>query len=136
MAIADPTSRKELVSLLAKAIKRNDELEGQVRDLEFALQFDQTVSVQAAFGVTEALAQILVMLADGKPKNKERLHAALYYKRPSGDAPDIEVMTKMVSVLRKQVEPFGIEIDTLHGTGYRLVRGIEVLRAVMEGKQP
>ena len=136
METADPTSRKELVSLLAKAIKRNDELEGQVRDLEFALQFDQTVSVQAAFGLTEALAQILVMLADGKPKNKERLHAALYYKRPNGDAPDIKVMDKLVSVLRKQVEPFGINIGTLHGTGYHLVGGLDVVRAVLEGKQP
>jgi hypothetical protein len=57
-------------------------LEGQIESLESALNLDKTANVQAAFGISENLAHLLIMLSDGKPKNKEALHAGALLPAP------------------------------------------------------
>jgi DNA-binding response OmpR family regulator len=121
-----------LLMLIEDLLARVDQLEGQVHDLELALHLDSVANVQAAFDISETLAQLLIMLADGKPRNKERLHAALYYRRPDIDAPDTKIMDGLVCKLRKHVEPFGVQISTVWGNGYRLTAGLDVVRAAAE----
>lgn len=131
-ATKEPANFKEAVALLARAMARIDELEGQVHNLESALEFDKTANVQAAFNLSETLAQLLIMLADGKPKNKERLHSALYWRRFVDEMPDTKILDKLVSQLRKAVTPHGIEIRTVWGNGYQLTHGRDQVHAVME----
>lgn len=122
--------------LLKKAIGRVGELEGQVESLESVLNLDKAANVQAVFGISEALAQILIMLSDGKPRNKEALHAALYYRRPDIDAPETKIIDTLISKLRKYIEPHGIQIGTVWGSGYRLTAGEDVVMAAIESAQP
>lgn len=121
-----------LLMLLEEQAARIDALEGRVIDLEQALQIDKAANVQAAFDISETLAQLLIMLADGKPRNKERLHAGLYYRRPEIDEPEVKIMDTLVCKLRKHVEPFGIEIATVWGSGYRIVAGLPAVRSAIE----
>lgn len=125
-----------LLILLEDQAVRIDALEGRVHDLEQALQIDGAANVQSAFGVTEILAQLLIMLADGKPRNKERLHAGLYYLRSEHEEPEVKIMDTHVCKLRKHLEPFGVEITTVWGTGYRITAGLEVVRAAIEHAAP
>lgn len=132
----DDPSKKELLTLIRKLVDRIGELEGQVESLESALNLDKTANVQAVFGISEALAQILIMLSDGKPRNKEALHAALYFRRPDIDAPETKIIDTLISKLRKYVEPHGIQIGTVWGSGYRLTAGEDVVMAAIESAQP
>lgn len=136
VARSDDPSKKDLGFLIRKLVGRVDELEGQVASLVSALNLDRTANVQAAFGISEALAQILIMLSDGKPKNKEVLHAALYYQRPDVDAPETKIIDTLISKLRKYIEPHGIEISTVWGSGYRLTAGEDVVMAAIERAEP
>jgi DNA-binding response OmpR family regulator len=132
----DDPSKKELLTLIVKLVGRIDKLEGQVESLQSALNLDKTANVQAAFGISEALAQILIMLADGKPRNKESLHAALYFQRPDIDAPETKIIDTLISKLRKYVAKHGIEIGTVWGNGYRLTAGEDVVMAAIERAEP
>lgn len=130
--MAEVVSLRECLGLLRRAIERNDELEGQVQALESALELDKTANVQAAFGLTETLAQLLILLSDGKAKSKERLHAGLYWQRHVDEMPDSKILDKLASQLRKAVEPRGLKIETLWSSGYRLTAGADQVRAAME----
>jgi hypothetical protein len=131
-ASAELPSRRELFGLMAKLVAKIDQLEAQVRDLEAALQLDKTTSIQAAFDIPEPLAQVLAMLADGKPRRKEKLHAALYCRRMEDDVPDVKGMDSLIYQLRKRVEPRGIRITTIWGAGLQITAGLDVVRAAME----
>lgn len=123
---------KPLCKLVEDLAKRVDELEDQVHDLQLALQLDKTANVQTAFEVSDMPAQILVTLSAGFPRNKEQIHAALYFNRRDDKIPDIKVIDTMICKLRKTVEEYGIEIETIHGSGYQLVAGLDIVRAAME----
>ncbi|MCP4384885.1 MAG: winged helix-turn-helix domain-containing protein [Hyphomicrobiales bacterium] len=47
------------------------------------------------------------------------LMAALYADQP-GDHPDARILRVMVSKMRTKLRPFGVEIETVWGLGYRL----------------
>ncbi len=132
---SDP-SKKDLGALIRKLVSRIDDLEGQVASLQSVLNLDRTANVQAAFGISEALAQILIMLSDGKPKNKEVLHAALYFQRPDIDMPEVKIVDTLLSKLRKYTDKHGIEISTVWGSGYQIVGGIDVVLAAIERAEP
>ena len=136
VARSDDPSKKELWTLIRKLVDRIGNLEGQIGNLESALNLDRTANVQAAFGISEALAQILIMLSDGKPKNKEALHAALYYQRPDIDAPEVKIIDTLICKLRKYVSKHGVEIDTVWGNGYRLTAGEDVVMSAIESAEP
>lgn len=131
---ADP-ERKELLALIMKMVDRIGSLEGQVQSLESVLNLDKTANVQAAFGLSENLAQLLIMLSDGKPKNKSALHAALYYDRPDIDAPEVKIVDTLLCKLRKYTDQHGIEISTVWGAGYQITGGVDVvLTAIEQGR--
>ena len=127
---------RELLSLMRKMVERIYDLEGQIENLESALNLDKTANVQAAFGISENLAHLLIMLSDGKPKNKEALHAALYYRRPDVDAPEVKIVDTLICKLRKYIEPRGVEIGTVWGSGYQISEGIDVVCAAIESAEP
>jgi hypothetical protein len=119
---------KEMAAMAAEI----DRLRGQVSDLEQALRLDATANVQAAFDVSETLAQLLILLADGKGHQKEHLHGALYYRRPDVDAPEQKICDTLICKLRKHLEPHGVEIRTVWGAGYQIVAGLDVVHAAIE----
>lgn len=121
-----------LLLLLEDFARQNAELEGQVHDLALALGLDKTANVQAAFNIAETLAQVLILLSDGKPRSKEQLHGALYFRRPDVDAPEIKILDTLACKLRKCVRPYGIEIETIWSGGYRISAGLHVVQAAME----
>lgn len=131
----DP-SKKELLTLIRKLVDRVDDLEGQIESLESALNLDKAANVQAAFGISENLAHLLIMLSDGKPKNKEALHAGLYYRRPDVDAPETKIIDTLVCKLRKYIEPHHIEIGTVWGSGYQITSGLDAVMAAIESAEP
>lgn len=120
-----------LMSLLQETLARVDVLEDRVHDLELALGYDKVASLQVAFGLTENLAELLVMLSDGKAWSKERLYAGLYYRRPEIDAPEIKILDTIACQLRKRLKPHGVEIETVWSSGYRLRAGIEIVRSAI-----
>lgn len=132
VARSDDPAKKEILVLLKKAICRIGDLEGQVESLEAVLNLDKAANVQAAFGMSENLAHLLIMLSDGKPKNKEALHAGLYYRRPDIDMPEVKIVDTLLSKLRKYTDRHGIEIQTVWGAGYQIVRGADVVIAAIE----
>lgn len=132
VARSEDPAKKEILVLLKKAIGRVGELEGQVESLESVLNLDKAANVQAAFGMSENLAHLLIMLSDGKPKNKEALHAGLYYRRPDIDMPEVKIVDTLLSKLRKYTDRHGIEIRTVWGSGYEITSGLPIVLAAME----
>lgn len=125
-----------LLILLEDLAARNDELEGRVHDLTLALGLDKTANVQAAFNIAETLAQVLILLSDGKPRSKEQLHGALYFRRPDVDAPEIKILDTLACKLRKCIRPFGVEIETIWSGGYRISAGLHVVMSAMQHSDP
>lgn len=121
-----------LLMLIEQQALRIDLLEGQVYDLEQALHLDKAANVQATFGLSETLAQLLILLSDGKPKNKDKLHAALYYRKPEVDAPDAKITDTLFCKLRKHIASHGVKIATVWGSGYQIVEGLQVVLSAME----
>lgn len=132
VARSDDPSKKELWTLIRKLVDRIGNLEGQIGSLESALNLDKVANVQAAFGISENLAHLLIMLSDGKPRNKEALHAGLYYKRPDIDAPETKIIDTLVCKLRKYIGPHKIEIATVWGSGYEITSGLDVVTSAIE----
>lgn len=122
-----------LLLLLEEQAAQIDVLEGRVQDLTLALRLDATANVQSAFGISESLAQLLILLVDGKPRSKEQLHAGLFYRRPDVDAPDTKLIDTLVCKLRKQIKQFGVELTTVWSAGYKITAGAHVLRSAIEG---
>lgn len=129
---AENPLNRELLIMLRKMADRVYSLEGQVESLESALNLDKTANVQAAFGISENLAHLLIMLSDGRPRNKESLHAGLYYQRPDIDMPETKIIDTLACKLRKYIEPHNIEISTVWGSGYQLTKGLEIVQAAIE----
>lgn len=121
-----------LLLLLEEQTTRIDELEDQMHDLNLALGFDKVSNVQAAFGVSATLARMLVLLAEGKPKNKDQLHAALYFEQPDNSRPEIKILDTQACKLRKHLKPFGVQITTVWSGGYRISAGLDAVRAAVE----
>ena len=61
--------------------------------------------------------KILVFLAEKGRATKWQMMTWLY---PSGSEPTWDILRVSVCNLRRKVKPLGIEIETVHGVGYRL----------------
>jgi hypothetical protein len=118
--------------LIAELVRKVDSLDDQIYDLKLALRFDAVSNVQAAFGISESLARMLVVLSDGKSRTKEQLHAGLYFERPEADAPEVKILDTLASKLRKCIEPYGVQLTTIWSGGYQITGGLDVLRAAMD----
>lgn len=91
---------------------------------------DRVEFLERNFGVTDFLAPVEWRLTASETRvfghllardlaTKDSLMAALYCAG-ADDEPDIKIVDVFVCKLRKKIKPFGLEIDTLWGQGYRL----------------
>lgn len=122
----------DLFNIIAHQAAEIDSLKGEKQALEQAMQIDRSANVQAAFGVSETLAHVLILLSDGKPRSKEALHSGLYYRRPEVDQPEQKILDTIASKLRKSVRQYGIEIETIWSGGLQIVAGLRVVQSAME----
>lgn len=83
------------------------------------------------FGLTPKEAAMLAALADGRIYTKEHLLMELYSGR---DEPEIKIIDVFVCKLRAKVSQFGIEVQTVWGTGYKLANP-ELLEKVLAGEE-
>ena len=94
-----------------------EELEERNRQLEELLRGDD--DVPAEWGLTKLEKQIYRIVASRKLATYEALFAILYGADPNGGR-TINLLKVKAHHLRKKLEPFGIEIETVWGQGYRL----------------
>lgn len=131
----DP-SKRDLGALILKLVNRVNDLEGQIESLESALKLDRTANTQAAFGIPETLAQILIILSDGLPHSREAIHGVLFFRRPEIDVPELKNIDSLVYQLRKATKAHGIVIDTIWGTSVQITSGLDIVLAAMETAVP
>jgi DNA-binding winged helix-turn-helix (wHTH) protein len=88
------------------------------------------VNLQTFFQLPPTQAKFLAILSEGRVCSKDYLLTKLY---PSdADAPGIKIIDVYLCKVRKKVEPHGISIRTIWGTGLQ-VEQPELLREIMQG---
>lgn len=87
--------------------------------------------LQAFFKLTAKEAQVLASLADGRLYTKGRLLLELYSDR-GDDTPEPKIIDVFICKLRSKVARYGVDIQTVWGTGYQLANP-KILEAVAEG---
>nr|WP_181181030.1 helix-turn-helix domain-containing protein [Mesorhizobium sp. B2-2-4] len=116
-------------------IARVDSLEAQLEAVREANSPADTLRVQRAFGLTMHECSLLLLLSDGRPRRKEQIHSGIYSDRID-DPPEIKIIDVFICKVRKKVEPFGVVIETIWGSGYSLSDPRGVIKAVMSGEEP
>lgn len=92
-------------------------LEDRVASLEAAMMGEATPPME--YGLTAHEGRLLGMLITREQCTKEQLLAGIYSAR-ADDPPEIKIVDVYVCKIRKKLKPFGIEIETLWGVGYRI----------------
>lgn len=129
-ATRDPESmsRTELIA-------RVDQLEATLEAMREANQPAVEMALQTAFGLSNSECKFLMLLADGKPRRKDQLHSGLYSDRID-DPPEVKIIDVFVCKVRKKVDRYGLVIETIWGSGYRLNDAGGVLAKVAAGEKP
>lgn len=115
-------------------IERVMELEGQLAARQ------QTVgtgvaNLQRFLGLTWKEASILEMLSDGRVRSKPQILDGLYWDRHDGEVPEIKIVDVFVCKIRNKIAGSGISIETVWGTGYRIIDTAPLAR-VLAGEAP
>lgn len=71
-------------------------------------------------GFTKSEQVILRMLATRHSASKESLFRMLYNEVAADDLPDITIIDVFVHKVKRKLKPFGINIETLWGQGYKM----------------
>jgi DNA-binding response OmpR family regulator len=95
----------------------NDELRARVSDLE--REIGLAAEPPPMFGLTGSEATIFGILLNNKVPRISAFMAALY-SNEADDPPDEAIIKVLVCKMRKQLEPFGIEIKTHRGEGFEM----------------
>jgi two-component system cell cycle response regulator CtrA len=74
----------------------------------------------ASLGLTPTEERAFKALVAHKEWEKEAFLTAVYLDTPEDDMPDIKMVDVLICKLRKKLEPFGLEIETLWKKGFRL----------------
>lgn len=119
----------------AQLIARVDSLEAELEALREANKPADTLCVQRAFGLTTHEAKLLLLLSDGRPRRKEQIHSGIYADRID-DPPEMKIIDVFVCKTRKKVEPYGIVVETIWGSGYQLSDPVDVIKSVIAGGNP
>lgn len=93
-------------------------LRERIRQLEEALVPTDIVA-PLEWCLTGAEARLFAFLTTREMATKQAIMNALYSGR-AGDEPEIKIVDVFVCKLRKKIEPFGVDIQTVWGQGYRL----------------
>lgn len=91
---------------------------------------EEIVRLQEAFGITDELAPIALRLTGKECAllgilmkrdtcTKQQIMSGLYAIGPD-EEPEVKIVDVFVCKMRKKLKPFGIEVDTVWGQGYRL----------------
>lgn len=96
-----------------------DVLKERNRQLEELLA-PSTLQPPLEWRLTASEARVFAHLASRDVCRKEGILAALYADRID-EAPEPKIVDVFVCKLRKKVKPFGVEIETVWGQGYRLM---------------
>ena len=94
-----------------------EELEERNRQLEELLRGDE--DIPAAWGLTRMEEQFYRLLDSRGTASHDSIMTHLYGADPNGGA-EQKVLHVWVCKVRKKLKPFGIEIETIWGHGYRL----------------
>lgn len=104
-------------SYVQKLEAENEELRAHIGRLEDLL--GMRLDAPLEFGLTPTEARLFGLLTRVEMATKDRIMFALYASRIDAE-PEIKIVDVLVHHIRKKVEPFGITIETLWGTGYRM----------------
>ena len=121
----------EAAALRISALEaENDTLRERLRVLESEFCGAEWLA-PAEFALTPSEARILAVLIFRDWATKEQLFAA--QPRPDPDAaPNIKIVDVWICKIRAKLKPYGIEILTMHGRGYK-IEDAEVRRRLREG---
>ena len=97
----------------------NERLEARVIMLEDAL-YGGEPEYPRGWKLTRQEARFLsVLLTRPGVATREMFYASLYQQRD--DTPDPKIIDVLIHYLRRKLAPFGLEIETVWGRGYRIV---------------
>lgn len=94
-------------------------LRERVRQLT-ALLAPRDVLVRFEWGLTTSEARLFAFLTTRELCSKAEIMNALYALRPEADEVEPKIVDVFVCKLRKKLRPFGVEVETVWGQGYRL----------------
>ena len=87
-------------------------------------QDDDLVTKVISHGFTPTESQILLAIFSTDMMSKDRLFAAIYGARASGEMPEIKIIDVLICKIRNKLKSIGwpVSIETLWGRGYYGVR--------------
>ncbi len=106
--------RSEYESALLERIAAQEE---RIRQLEEILA-PSSVSIPLEWRLTSAEATVFACLAARDVASKDMIYDALYSMRLEDVEP--KVIDVFICKLRQKVKPFGVQIETVRGSGYFL----------------
>ena len=93
---------------------------------------DPIADIRRILGIPRRPASLLLSLMDGRIHTKENILQIIYMDRPD-EAPESKIVDVFVCKIRKKVKPWGVRIETIWGSGYRLV-DVDRLKDYLAGK--
>lgn len=119
-----------------EALKHKIErLEIENQSLRDALRSPLPVAINGLFSPLERIT--LEVLLRHKLATNERIYSALTAHHYSGDLPDLQIVKVYVCKVRRKLKPFGVEIFSLHSTGYGLTdQGRAALGCLAQSSTP
>jgi len=103
---------------LAELRAENEQLREHIHYLEGLLK-KGTDAIPPEWRLTGIEAKIYLALARGGLVSKEQILESAYYDR-ADDPPEIKIVDVFICKLRKKLKPYGVQITTIWGVGYRL----------------
>lgn len=88
------------------------------------------IETPLVLGLTSHEAKMFGILLKRELVTKEAAMAALYGDRPNGEV-EIKIVDVFVCKARKKLKPFGIEIETVWGRGYRMPQTSKAIAAAL-----
>lgn len=119
----------------AELVEKIGELQGRLAAIQTDNPAMEHLFLQEGFGLTPKEADFLYLFSDGKPHTKLQILKSIYADRPN-DAPEIKIIDVYLCKMRKKVNRFGIEFETIWGGGYVLNVGLDVVTAARRGIMP
>lgn len=111
------------------------ELLDRIEELEHQLGLRPALieDIRYSAGLTQKEAQMIAMLYTREECSKEGIHVVLYGMRPEERQPEFKNIETIMCKARAKLLQYGIYVDTVWGTGYRMTtRNKNLLRELLE----
>lgn len=116
-----------------KLIHRIFDLEAAVQNLKGSNALDKTALFADAFSLSPLEARTVAALSSGRLMTRRSLLEVIYFDR--SEPQDDRIATTFISKVRAKLFPFGVEIETIHGTGVRMLNPEIVTDALTKGRR-